>query len=251
MALMYVTLTLYTIVKSSVLIWTFFFGVVLGIETFRWTTFSSVVGICFGLALAVAASTDVSMIGIVMVLGASGMSGIRWAMTQKLMVDDEQSTNIFVNVYRFIPSSAVSMLVVACIIDAKPFVESEFVHEASVVDMLTFLIFSCAGGGIAFVLITTEVQLVGLLSSLSLGVLGQVKEVIQIVLAMIVFHDRLNFINFSGIVIAMVAIGFYKKFKSDEMTEHEVAYQSIKQVEMDLNGVFDNEFGLDDSDDGL
>lgn len=230
MSLMYVTLTLYTIIKSSVLIWTFFWGVILGVETFRWTTFSSVMGICFGLALAVAASTDVSMIGVAMVLGASALSGVRWAMTQKLMVDDDQSKNIFVNVYRFIPSSAVSMLVVACAMEVKPFANSDFVHEADTMDIFTFLIFSSAGGVIAFVLITTEVQLVALLSSLSLGVLGQVKEVIQIVLAMLVFHERLNFINLTGIVIAMVAIGFYKKFKSDEDNDHAVAYQSLKQV---------------------
>jgi solute carrier family 35, member C2 len=230
MALMYVTLTLYTIIKSSVLIWTFFWGVVLGIEKFRMTTFSAVIGICFGLSLAVASSTDVSMLGVMLVLGASGMSGIRWAMTQKLMVVDEQSTNIFVNVYRFVPSSAVSMLVVACIIDVKPFAESDFVHESSLAEAVTFFLFSCAGGVIAFVLITTEVYLVGLLSSLSLGVLGQVKEIIQIVLAMIVFHDRLNIINVGGIVIAMVAIGFYKKFKSDENKEQDMAYQTLKQV---------------------
>lgn len=230
MALMYVTLTLYTIVKSSVLIWTFFWGVVLGVEKFRRSTFCAVLGICFGLSLAVAASTDVSLVGTAMVLGAAGMSGIRWAMTQKLMVDDEQSTDKFVNVYRFIPSSAVSMFVVACIVDVKPFSESEFAHDSSVGDVLTFLMFSCGGGVIAFVLVTTEVQLVSLLSSLSLGVLGQVKEVIQIVLAMVVFHDRLNLINVVGIVIAMGAIGFYKKFKIDEMKEHDVAYEAIKQV---------------------
>jgi hypothetical protein len=34
----------------------------------------------------------------------------------------------------------------------------------------------------------------------------------------------------TGIVIAMVAIGFYKKFKSDEDNDHAVAYQSLKQV---------------------
>ena len=160
------------------------------------------------------------------------MSGIRWAMTQKLMVDDEQSANIFVNVYRFVPSSAVSMLLVASILEVKPFIESDFVHNSSVLEMCTFVLFSCAGGVIAFVLITTEVHLVGLLSSLSLGVLGQVKEVIQIVLAMIVFHDRLNIINVGGIVVAMVSIGWYKKCKSDELKEDDVAYQSIKQVSM-------------------
>lgn len=230
MSLMFVTLTLYTIVKSSVLIWTFFFGVVLGVEKFRLTTFASVLGICFGLSLAVASSTDVSVIGVVMVLAASGMSGVRWAMTQKLMVDDEQSTNIFVNVYRFVPSSAMSMLAVACALDVKPFSESEFVSESSVSEIIFFLLLSSAGGGIAFILITTEVRLVKLLSSLSLGVLGQVKEIIQIVLAMVVFRDRLNATNVGGIVIAMVAIGFYKKFKSDETKEEDIAYQSLKQV---------------------
>ena len=270
MALMYVTLTLYTIIKSSVLIWTFTWGVLLGIEKYRLTTFCSVLGICFGISLAVASSTEVSLVGVFMVLGASAMSGIRWALTQKLMVDDEQSKNIFVNVYRFIPSSAVSMLIVACIIDVKPFMESDFVQDSTLAEFMTLFVFCCAGGVIAFILITTEVHLVGLLSSLSLGVLGQVKEVIQIALAMIVFHDKLNFVNFIGIVIAMVAIGFYKKFKSDEIRENEIEYQSLKQVlridtlflwlvliflceqvEHDLSGVFDDDFGLGDSDDGL
>jgi solute carrier family 35, member C2 len=227
-SLMYITLTLYTIIKSSVLIWTFFWGVVLRIEPFKINTFCAVLFIVGGISLAVASSTDVSVIGIVMVLGAAASGGIRWALVQKLMTVNEQSKNVFVSIYRFAPASALSMIPFAVGMELVPFLKSDFFLQSSDNILAATAALVVSGGLIAFSLITTEVHLVNLTSSLTMGVMGQVKEVIQIVLSMIIFHDHVNLLNAVGIVVAMVAVGYYKRIKMAD--NEEVKYRTLSQV---------------------
>ncbi|CAE7691451.1 unnamed protein product [Symbiodinium microadriaticum] len=241
-SLMYISLTLYTIIKSSVLIWTFLWGVLLKIEAFKLNTFCAVLFIVSGIGLAVASSTDVSPIGVAMVLGASAAGGVRWALVQKLMAVDEQSKNVFVSIYRFAPASALSMLPFALGMDLLPLLRSDFFVDSSDNNLAATLALVVLGGLIAFALITTEVHLVNLTSSLTMGVLGQVKEVIQIVLSMAIFHDHVNLLNAAGIVIAMVAVGYYKRIKS--VDRETLRYSTLSQVELELD-VFDQD--LEDS----
>lgn len=227
-SLMYITLTLYTIVKSSVLIWTFFWGVILQIEPFKWNTFCAVIFIVGGISLAVAASTNVSIFGTIMVLGAAASGGIRWALVQKLMSVNAQSKNVFVSIYRFAPASVLAMLPFAIGMELLPFLRSEFYLNSNDNTLAATAALVVSGGLIAFSLITTEVHLVNLTSSLTMGVLGQIKEVIQIVLSMIIFHDHVNVLNAAGIVIAMIAVGYYKRIKMAD--NEEIRYRTLSQV---------------------
>ena len=227
-SLMYISLTLYTIIKSSVLIWTFLWGVLLRIETFKCNVFCAVLFIVGGIGLAVASSTDVSVIGVAMVLGASASGGVRWALVQKLMTVNEQSRNVFVSIYRFAPASALSMVPFALGVDLMPFLRSDFFQNSSDSALTTTFVLVVLGGLFAIALITTEVHLVNLTSSLTMGVLGQVKEVIQIVLSMLIFHDHVNLLNAAGIVIAVTAVGYYKRIKA--VDAETTRYSALNQV---------------------
>jgi len=244
-SLLYISLTLYTIIKGTVLIWVFLWGVLFNIEIFRLSTFCAVLGIVGGIGLAVATSTDVSLVGVIMVLCAAAAGGVRWALVQKLMAVDDHSRNVFVSIHRFSPASALAITPVALVTEVVPFFQSTFYSSSSSAGLAATATLIAVGGGIAFLLITTEVHLVNLTSSLTMGVLGQVKELIQILLSMIVFRDHMNVLNATGIAIAMISVGIYKRIKyAEKENSSTIAYCTLSQVELELKA-FDD--ALDDS----
>ncbi len=80
--------------------------------------------------------------------------------------------------------------------------------DPAVLPELTMLVM--VGGLLSFLLIILEVQLVQLTSSLTLSVIGQVKEVLQIVLSLMIFHDHVTVRAVLGIVVSLLAAQYYQ-----------------------------------------
>jgi solute carrier family 35 protein C2 len=213
---MLVTLTLYTTMKSTVLVFTYFWTLVLGLEHFDWKVFASISLISFGVSLSVSAATDVNLQGVLCVVGASCLGGLRWALMQTLVTADRQSKDdVFVALLRFAPYSAIAMYPVVLFLEDLP----RLVDTSSRRTLYDYGFLSLAGGFIAFALIIVEVKLVKMVSSLSMGVFGQLKEVTQIFLSMMVFHDHLSLSGGVGIFIALCGAQIYKSVHSHRIVE--------------------------------
>lgn len=230
-SLLYVSITLYTIIKASILIWTFIFGVLVKIEPFYLLTFISITVIFIGISLAVFTSTDISYFGIILVLFAAMSGGIRWVLIQKL-ISHTKSMNLIQSIYYFAPYSVIFILPFSIWMEVIPFFSSDYYLNNDSKTLLLTLLFTLCGGFIAFYLIYIEIKLVSLTSSLTLGVLGQVKEILQILLSIIVYHDQVNLYNGIGIVISMIGIAWYKQLKYKQHLENEkdVQYSVLNQV---------------------
>eukprot|EP01041_Mallomonas_annulata_P011589 gene11589-24258_t len=247
-SLLHISVTLYTVVKASVVVWVFMWGVLFRLEKFRVVTFLSVLIASAGLGLAVSSHTTVSVTGLLLCLAAAASGGLRWALTQQLMVSDEYSKNVFVAIYRFSPAAALSMMPFALIFEVFPLAHSRFVHDPKALTQA--LLMTVTGGFIAFALILAEVNLVRLSSSLTMGMLGQMKEVLQITLALMIFRDELHPINALGIVISLVGSAFYRYIKSSEARDAVQltgGYLPLQQVENVLDVFDDNMSSQDDS----
>ena len=183
-------MTNYTLLKSTVLLWTYIWALMIGVSTFQLRTLLSVITISIGLAMAILKSSDLNLLGAIFVLAASAAAGLRWALLQLLIFKDPISKTFFGSVYRFSPASALGVVPVACFVDLPGFIESEFFHDTSALSLAVLIVACC--GIMAFLLVTVEVRIVQLTSSVTLSVVGQVKELVQIVLAMIVFGDQLS-----------------------------------------------------------
>jgi solute carrier family 35, member C2 len=233
-SLLYISITLYTIIKASVLIWTFLWGVLFEIEPFHFKTLSAVLVIFLGISLAVFASTDLSLFGIVLVLIAAACGGIRWVLVQKLLSSSSSpssASSSMLSIYYFSPYSALSILPFG-LYNLFTFTSSDYFLLSSSLDLWITLTLILVGGLIAFYLILTEVYLVQITSSLTLGVLGQIKEMVQIVLSIIVFHDAISWMNGFGVVIAVIGVWWYKSIKLlDHLqnTSHQ-EYHTLAQV---------------------
>ena len=171
-------------------------------------TFLAVVITSAGLGLAVSSHTTISVVGLLLCLGAAAAGGLRWALTQQLMVSDEATRNVFVAIYRFSPASAISMLPFALALELRPLMTSSFGKDPLALSEAAAM--TLGGGLIAFALILTEVNLVRLSSSLTMGMLGQMKEVLQIALALAIFRDELHPLNAFGIFVSLSASAFYR-----------------------------------------
>ncbi len=100
-AISHISISLYTILKTTVVVWTFLWGCVAGIETFSLAKLSCVLLIIAGLALSVLDDINSSMLGIGFCLAAALSGGLRWVMVQVLGQEDSSSRHPVVSMYRF------------------------------------------------------------------------------------------------------------------------------------------------------
>ena len=185
----------------------------------------------FGISIAVFASTEISYVGIFLVLGAAACGGIRWVLVQKLLsTSTPHASNSMLSIYYFSPYSALSILPFG-FFNLFSFLSSDYYHSSTTTNLWITFGLIVTGGIIAFYLILTEVYLVQITSSLTLGVLGQVKEMVQIVLSIVVFRDSVNFKNGIGVVIALAGVWWYKSIKIlERQNDTKIEYSSLAQV---------------------
>jgi hypothetical protein len=141
-ALIYLTVGLYTTIKSSTLVFVYAFGVALGLETFRWRTCACVLTLAAGVGVAVmtAAATQLSVLGngtcccccarcvalwkgaltssppcagVTLCLGAAVAGGLRWALVHYLVQRDRAANHVLAVLYKISPVAVVALLPVA------------------------------------------------------------------------------------------------------------------------------------------
>lgn len=214
-AILYISVSMYTIIKSSLVIFTFGFGVYFNIDTFYWSLFFSILVIVGGLGLAIwseiLSDHHVSLMGIVYVLIASAMGGLRWTLTQVLIREDHFSSDTMVVIYRIAPAAAYCMVPFAIFVDLPQLLTESNVFIGNIGLLAEAISLLVCGGAIAFALIFVEIALLQLTSSLSMGVLGQTKEILQICVAMIVLHEHLAVRSVIGVIISICGLFYYKK----------------------------------------
>lgn len=85
LSLVHITLSFYTMVKSSAPLFLILFAFAYGIEKPSVRLFSIVTLIAFGVSLTVNGETHFDFHGFMLVFAASIVSGLRWVLTQKLL----------------------------------------------------------------------------------------------------------------------------------------------------------------------
>ncbi|KAG5191701.1 triose-phosphate transporter family-domain-containing protein, partial [Tribonema minus] len=207
-SLMFITVTFYTIAKTGTLMWTLLWAVVLRLEPARWVTALIISVITAGLAMASWGEIDFSLPGLLLVMGAGCAGGLRWALTQLLQQADPACKDPLVVVYHVAGASLAGMLPFV-LIDAIPWAQSKFCDSPALLLQTAGIV--AAGGCVAFALVATEIHLVKITSSLTLGVLGQLKEIVQIGIAMVAFGDAMTALNAAGLALALSGTWLYKR----------------------------------------
>ncbi|KXS19297.1 TPT-domain-containing protein [Gonapodya prolifera JEL478] len=246
-----ITLTLYTMVKSSTPAAVLFFAFLFRLERVRWQLILVITIICLGVLLMTmkdrSADHDTPVeehqriVGIVEVLVAVILSGFRWSLTQVLMVTPRiteeppapdahthpvqvtsaklqnrpangHGSNPLVTNFHLAPGMCLSTAAAAILLEGWPDLTSKGPE--------LFLLMGFAGF-VAWSMILVEFGLIKHAGVVVLSVAGIFKEILTITTSHIVFGDSITTLNFVGLVVSLVGIIGFNYLKIVEHLQRE------------------------------
>ncbi|VVT57445.1 uncharacterized protein SAPINGB_P005699 [Magnusiomyces paraingens] len=212
-----VSLSFYTMVKSSSLGFVLLFGILFKLEVPTCSIFGIIGVMSLGVVMMVAGETEFSIIGFFLVLGAAMFSGLRWSLTQLLLRQDPHLGRISTHndpartIMYLAPPMGIFLFLWGCITEGLP----SFVHAPMWADRGVFagIGIMMVPGAIAFLMTLSEFFLLNRTSVLTLSIAGIFKELLTLVAAALYFGDRLSTINIVGLVITLLSIIMYNIYK--------------------------------------
>lgn len=191
-----------------------------------------------GVSLASYGEANFSLTGALFVMAACCMSGLRWALTQMMMEGNEVTRDPLHVIYHISPSSAIFMVLVFSVVELPKLIHSRFAKDPEELAQISFLI--GMGGIISFFLIYAEVKIIKISSSLTMGMFGNLKEVVTISVSMLTFGDKVSLPNIVGLCLAIVGAVWYRFYKVAENKRGQVQYMEANE------GVWDCDHDDDD-----
>ncbi|KAK2153053.1 hypothetical protein LSH36_309g00021 [Paralvinella palmiformis] len=217
----YITISLYTMTKTTVIIFILAFSILFKLEAARCEQIFVVLLIAIGLFMFTFESTQFSLIGFILVLLASFLSGLRWTLSQIVLQKGEIGlSNPLDMMYHIQPWMMLSLLPLSAGFEGVHIATSE--HTFRYHDIFTLsehLSILMAGAIIAFMLELSEFFFVSLRSGLTLSISGIVKEIFTLVLAASINGDRMSWFNIIGLLICLCGIILHVIIKAVRASE--------------------------------
>ncbi|XP_066558757.1 solute carrier family 35 member C2 isoform X1 [Amia ocellicauda] len=235
---LFITISLYTMTKSSAVLFILFFSLVFRLEEPNPFLVAVVLLIASGLFMFTYESTQFNMEGFVLVLLASFIGGIRWTLTQILMQKAELGLqNPVDTMYHLQPIMFMGLFPLFLYNEGLNLCVSVKLFRVSELPPLLYSLATLSvGGGLAFGLGFSEFLLVSKTSSLTLSIAGIFKEVCTLLLAAGFMGDKMSSLNWLGFVVCLSGISlhvglkaFYSKGKASQSRLH-----SSKDTGLDL-----------------
>eukprot|EP00731_Ephydatia_muelleri_P026400 Em0018g500a len=215
-SLIFISVSLYTMSKSSALIFVFLFSVILKLEKPRVVMVLVVLFIVAGLFMFTYHSTKFAVEGFLLVMIASAISGLRWTTAQlTLQRVDLKLSNPIDMLYHLLPVMALTLLPLALTIDGVHIGTSELVFRASNSNVFSVTMVIILGSTVlAFFLNVSEFLLVYHTSGITLSIAGIVKEIIILTLSTMWWEDdTLSTVNIMGMMICVAGITTHTTMK--------------------------------------
>ena len=212
-----ITLAFYTMCKSSSLAFVLLFAFLFRIES-PTTSLIGIIGIItIGVILMVATETRFVLEGFLLVVTATAMGGLRWALTQILLKQNPSTSNPFSSIYHLAPIMFAALIILAMLFEGPMnFLNAELWSQKGILS-IPILIFP---GILAFLMTASEFGLIKRTSVITLSVAGILKEVLTIALGAIVHGDELTALNLSGLFITFIGIVVYNYLKLRKMRKN-------------------------------
>lgn len=233
-SMVYITVSLYTMVKSTSVLFILAFALALGLEKWKNSLIIVIGLIALGLFLFVFKMTDFNLFGFCLCLAASALSGARWTMSQVLTQKSELGLeNPIDTLFHLQPVMALAMAPVIFIHGILPFLTTSKLFGADTWHIWMPDASRIMGGAfLAFFLGLSEYLLVSKTSGLTFSLSGIIKELATMLLAQFKDGDKLELINWIGFIICVIGIKAHAYFKyrenrllrvTEEPDEHRMA----------------------------
>ncbi|KAG6812544.1 hypothetical protein H0H92_002313 [Tricholoma furcatifolium] len=198
-----ITLSFYTMCKSSSLIFVLLFAFLFRLETFSWRLVGVIFLIFSGVLLMVATETKFVLEGLLLVLTASACGGLRWSLTQLLLRDKKLGLdNPAATIFWLAPSMGLTLAIISLFVDSWIAVfRSPFF--ATFWKSLETLLYLVTPGVIAFCMILSEFYIIQRTGVVPMSIAGIAKEVTTITISAWFFGDQLTPLNITGVSITI------------------------------------------------
>ncbi|KIZ00166.1 hypothetical protein MNEG_7792 [Monoraphidium neglectum] len=223
-SLAHITMSFYTMCKSTTPIFLLAFAFIWGLEQPTWSLAGVVLVIVTGLLLLVKGETKFDGTGFALVMTASCMSGLRFTLTQVLLHGrSSHGQSPFGGPLEVLEAltpvmSATTLLLSLAfegLWDALP--DSPYFDGLQACLSTAGLVF--AGAVIAFLMVWAEFEVIRDTSALTFMVAGVVKEIITIGWAILIFGDSFGLINGVGLAVAICGVALFNVYKLRRLRE--------------------------------
>jgi solute carrier family 35 protein C2 len=236
-SLAFVSLSFYTMLKSTTPLFLLLFAILMGIERMSWRLAGVVSVISLGLFLLVEGETEFNLAGFFMVISASALAGLRWAITQVLLQGDAHSASrggAIEIIEALSPVMGITLLVTSLCVEkpwrlaGTPFFSS-WAHSSIVFGV------ALADALIALCMVYAEFTLIANTSALTFMVAGTFKEVVTIGAAVLFLGEEFTPINGLGLLTLICGVSLYNYFKYQKYKE-----DLLKQSQVELMSEYDD-----------
>ena len=217
MSLKFITLSFFTMCKSSALAFVLLFAFVFHLETPSWRLVLIIAAMTGGVVMMVFGEVNFDLLGFMLIIMSSFFSGFRWALTQILLLRHPATGNPFASIFLLAPIMFVSLLVLAIPIETFGALFAGLGHLIEQKGILLGPLLLLFPGMLAFCMTAAEYALLQRTSVVTLSICGIFKEVVTISAAEIVYEDPLTPINLSGLGVTIVSIAAYNYLKVQKM----------------------------------
>ncbi|PFH52067.1 hypothetical protein AMATHDRAFT_141107 [Amanita thiersii Skay4041] len=213
LSLQLITLSFYTMCKSSSLIFVLLFAFFFRLEVFSWRLIAVIFLIFSGVLLMVATETHFVLTGFLLVLTASALGGLRWSLTQLLLRDKRMGfDNPAATVYWLAPAMGITLGTISLFSEhwGTLFQTKFFSSVGSSSETLLYL---TAPGVVAFCMVLSEFYIIQRTGVVPMSIAGIAKEVTTITISSWFFGDKLTPLNMTGVGITVCGIGLFTYHK--------------------------------------
>ncbi|EPE07191.1 solute carrier family 35 member c2 [Ophiostoma piceae UAMH 11346] len=208
-----ITLTFYTMCKSSSLAFVLLFAFAFRLEKPTMRLVAIIATMTVGVVMMVAGEVEFDTFGFMLVISAAFFSGFRWALTQIMLLRNPATSNPFSSIFFLAPVMFVTLFVLAIPMEGFGELAEGFRKLAADFGPLKTPLLVLFPGCIAFLMTASEFALLQRTSVVTLSIAGIFKEVVTIITASLVFHDTLTLVNFLGLIVTLAAITVYNYIK--------------------------------------
>ncbi|KIM45081.1 hypothetical protein M413DRAFT_441745 [Hebeloma cylindrosporum] len=217
-----ITLSFYTMCKSSSLVFVLLFAFLFRLEVFSLRLVGVILLIFSGVVLMVAAETHFVLEGLILVLSASALGGLRWSLTQVLLKSKKMGfDNPAATIYWLAPIMGVTLAILSSIIENWPSIFRSKFFQGTMPTLET-IFFLTSPGVLAFCMVLSEFYVLQRAGVVPMSIVGIAKEVSTILISSWYFGDKLSWINALGVGITVCGIGLFTHHKYRKSMESTV-----------------------------
>ncbi|KAK0753926.1 triose-phosphate transporter family-domain-containing protein [Schizothecium vesticola] len=235
-SLKFITLTFYTMCKSSSLAFVLLFAFLFRLESPTLRLTAIIATMTAGVIMMVAGEVSFSLPGFLLVISAAFFSGFRWALTQILLLRNPATSNPFSSIFFLAPVMFLSLVLIAIPVEGPAALLDGLGAIAAERGVWVAPLLVLFPGCIAFFMTASEFALLKRTSVVTLSIAGIFKEAMTISAAAAVFGDTMTPINVVGLTVTIVAIAAYnyikiRKMRDDAQTVVHRAHAHLEEQE--------------------